>query len=148
MFDLRLKPNVTITHRNGALYVRPVPRSKAKTILALLPSTIIVGLFGFLILWKAIRTASNVVHILPILGLILVVYGVVLRLTLGPISTLDEIAVDRGVLSWSRRILRWTRTMQIPGAEITEIKAVTPWLNRQGACVELIAEKRRHVIAQ
>lgn len=148
MFDLRLKPRVTITHKDGALYVRRVPKSKSKVVFALLPPTAFVAIFGLLIFSEEIRTESSILHSASILGLILIFYAVILRVTLGPLTRLEEIVVERGVLSWSRRLLGWTRTTQIPIAEITEIKAVTPWLNREGGWVECAVRKRRRIIAQ
>jgi hypothetical protein len=39
----------------------------------------------------------------------------------------EQIVVEAGSLCWTRTALKWTLTRHYPVAEITEIRAITPW---------------------
>jgi hypothetical protein len=56
-----------------------------------------------------------------------------------------RVRVNRGAgdsLRWTRTVLRWTSTKDIPLADITEIKAITPWYGLDNTVEVMAAQKR------
>lgn len=72
-------------------------------------------------------TMKDLVYISPFFAFILLWYVVGVRIALWRAFGVEQITMERGVLSWVRTALFWMRRLEIPTAEITSVKAITPW---------------------
>lgn len=57
----------------------------------------------------------------------------------------EEISVIAGSLRWTRTALTWTRTRDIPLADITEIKAITPWHGLANTVEVITSREQRRI---
>lgn len=81
----------------------------------------------------------------PFIAFILVWYFIGLRLTVWRAFGVEEITIEGGTLHWARIALFWKRKLDIPAKDITDVKAVTPWLGLSN-CVEFTARGRQRSI--
>jgi uncharacterized membrane protein len=142
-----LRRRVHINRRGGCLHVR-IDRQNARA--AYIPilglATVGFGLFCH-VLWGASK--ADLSHALlvtgPIFSLALIGYAVVLAIVFWGAFGVEEITVDADSLQWTQQALKWRRTRNILIAEITEIKAITPWLARNNAVEVTAAGKHRRI---
>jgi hypothetical protein len=80
-------------------------------------------------LWSAsLRNSHNIVAlILPMWVLGLTMYIIALAIALWGAFGIEELSAPADSLRWTRTVLKWSRTIEIPLSEILEVKAVTPW---------------------
>jgi hypothetical protein len=83
--------------------------------------------------------------LLPFLAFIVLWYSVGLRIALWRSFGVEEIVVENGVVRWTRKALFWVRRLEVKAANITGVRAVTPW-HAQSNRVEFTALGRRQVI--
>lgn len=108
-------------------------------------STIGFVFFGHMIIGGAKGHPRDLLYISPLLALGFVAYVIALAVCVWGAFGVEEIAVDRNRLHWTRRALLWSRTRVIPVSEITAVQAVVPWHGFANS-VEMIALGKRRII--
>jgi len=101
-------------------------------------------------LWEAsLQNPHAVLYaVLPVFGLGLACYVLAIAISVWGAFGVEEICIDGGSLRWQRTALKWSRESEIHIADITEIRAITPW-HRLDNTVELTtARKRRRIGAR
>jgi hypothetical protein len=66
-------------------------------------------------------------YVLPFLAFILLWYIIGLRLTVWGAFGVEQIVVEGGLFRWTRTALNWTRKLEIPAKDVTDVRAITPW---------------------
>jgi hypothetical protein len=64
---------------------------------------------------------KDFLYVLPFFGFILVWYAIGLRFTLWRAFGVELIVIENGLLHWTRTALFWTRKLDIPAREITDV---------------------------
>jgi hypothetical protein len=70
---------------------------------------------------------KDLVLVSPFIAFVLLWYVLGLRFAVWRAFGVEEIIIESGRLRWIRTALLWSRELDIPATDITEIKAVTPW---------------------
>jgi hypothetical protein len=91
-------------------------------------STVMFGFFCNVLWGVSIKHPDDILYLtLPVFVLGLTCYILAVAIGIWGAFGVEEISTQAGSLRWTRTALIWTRTRDIPLAEITEIKAITPW---------------------
>ena len=139
---------VLVSHRRAGLVVL-IARHNYRTsyIIMLSGLTAIFMFFGSLFVPPLFRhpVTHDVAYLLPVIAFVASSYVVQLRFGVWRAFGVEEIEIKAGVLIWTRTALWWVRKIELPTADIADVKAIRPWhsLNNH---VELIARNRRYNI--
>jgi hypothetical protein len=95
--------------------------------------TVVFGAFNKM-LWHAWKLNQNdmLYFTLPVFVFGFVAYMVVLAIGLWGAFGIEEVSIHEDNLRCTRTVLRWSRTRDIPFANIKEIRAITPRFARLG----------------
>jgi hypothetical protein len=139
---------VSVSHKHGGLVVR-IERHNDRTtyILILLAFTAGFVFFCGLFIAPFFRHpfSRDLLYLLPFWTFILAWYVIGLRIGIWRAFGVEQIVVEGGSLSWTRIALYWVRKVELSTADITEVKAITPW-HALSNHVEFIGHKRRYSI--
>ena len=148
MFDVHshLRRRVHIAHKGGGLSVR-IDRQNATGLYfwMICLCTVAFGLFCNMLWGASMRHPHDVLYAtLPMFVLGLTCYILACAIGIWGAFGVEEISTQAGSLRWTRTALKWNRTIDIPIAEITEIRAITPW-HRLDSSVEVntVRQQRR-----
>ena len=148
MLDVKshLRKRVNIGHRNHGLAVR-IERQNSRWLYLWIAclSTVFFGLFADMVVRTMLRNPHDWLYISPVLLLGLTCYAVALALAAWGAFGVEELTVEEGALRWTRKVLTWSRTREIPASSITTIRAVTPWHGLDNT-VEVIADGKQRRI--
>lgn len=148
MFDVHshLRKRVHIAHRNGGLSVR-IDRQNARGLYFwnMCLWTVVFGLFCNMLWGASMRHPHDVLYgTLPMFVLGLICYIVALAIGIWGAFGVEEVSTQAASFRWTRTALKWTHTIDIPIAEITEIRAITPWLRHDNSVeVNTVRQQRR-----
>ncbi len=143
-----LRRRVFIHHKHRVLSVE-IARHNQSTMYVCMLLAFTVGFWYFV--YTFVRplfrnfVAKDLLYVLPFLAFLLVWYIIALRLAGWRAFGVEYISVEHGSLCWTRKALFWTRKREIPLAEVTNVRAVTPWLSLSNR-VEFTAQGRENVI--
>jgi len=146
-FKNNFRRRVTISHKQGGLSVRIARRNDRMTSVILLLGFTAGFIFFCSILLPPLfrRPFSDDVYVLPFLGFVILWYVVGLRVSIWRLFGVEQIAVESGIVFWTRTALRWVRKVEIPTTDITQVKAIRPWHSLSNH-VQLVARNRRYSI--
>jgi uncharacterized membrane protein len=108
-------------------------------------STAMFALFCDMVYGASLRHPNDVLYIFPVFGLGLTCYVLALAIAVWGAFGVEEIVVEAGSLRWTRTALKWSRIRDIPIAEITEIKAITPWYGLDNTVEVTAAGKQQRI---
>lgn len=103
--------------------------------------------FAFLVISSFFRnplSSGELVLLFPI-GFVLLWYSLAVRIGLWRAFGVEQVVIENGMFLWTRTALFWKRELDLPVAEITGLKTVTPWHDLSNH-VEFIARSRRYRI--
>ena len=144
MFNVHghLRRRVHIIQRNGGLGVR-IERQNSRGLhfWTVCLSSVMFGFFCNVLVGASLRHPHDVLYAtLPVFALGSTCYAIVLAIGVWGAFGVEEISVEAGSLRWTRTALKWSRTSDAPVADITQIRAVTPWHGLDNT-VEIIANR-------
>ena len=150
MFNVgkHLRRRVSIRHFHSTFSVR-IERQNSRGVyywMICLTSVMFV-LFCNTLLEAARQHPEDTLYILPVLVLGLTGYVIGLAVAVWGAFGVEEVAVEAGILRWTRTALKWIRTREIPVQDVTDIRAITPWHGLDNT-VEVTAHRRRHRIGE
>jgi len=90
-------------------------------------------------------TMKDFLYVSPFLAFIMVWYVVGLHVTIWRAFGVEYLFVKGGLLHWTRTALFWTRKLEIPATDVTDVKAITPW-HALSNRVELTARGKRRSV--
>jgi hypothetical protein len=95
----------------------------------LLAVTAAFAFFLYIFIRPFFRGAAvkDFLYVLPFLVFIFVWYIIGLRLTVWRAFGVEQIVVEGGLLRWTRTALVWTRKLEVPVIDVTDVRAITPW---------------------
>lgn len=151
MFTFRhLRPQVTVSHDDGALKVR-IKRHHDRIlyiIFSLALTVIFVSICDvFLTPFFSQPWQSSLLWAIPVLMFWCLWYYIGLRITLWRAFGVEEIAIDGKAMRWTRTALWWKRRVDIPVGDVTQIKAVTPWHTLRNR-IEFSAQGKKHSLGE
>ena len=129
-FQGKLRRRVLINHKHGALTVRIERHNDRALYIAMLTAFTAAFAFCMYIFVRPFFHGAGVKDLVlfsPFIAFILVWYLVGLRIAVWRAFGVEEITIEGGRLRWTRTALFWSRKLDIPATDVTEIKAVTPW---------------------
>ena len=85
-------------------------------------------------------SSQNLV-LFPVIAFIALVYFLGARVAMWRAFGVEQILIENGVFSWTRKALFWRRKLELRVVEITAIRTATPWHNLSNR-VELTAQNR------
>jgi uncharacterized membrane protein len=139
---------VSIRHKHGALLIRIERHNDRATYIILLAafsagfvffcSVLIPPFFRF-------GFSKEVLILLPFVGFLVLWYLLGLRLGVWRAFGVEEMSVSGGALHWSRTALFWKRDFETATADVTEVRAVTPWHSLSNR-VEFTSLGQRHAL--
>jgi hypothetical protein len=106
-------------------------------------STVGFGLFSDTLWSSALRRAPYLT--LSMFALALTGYILAIAIAVWGAFGVEELSVVAGSLRWTRTALTWTRAKDIPLADITEIKAITPWHGLDNTVEVTTGRKQRRI---
>ncbi|MCL2659047.1 MAG: hypothetical protein FWD64_00820 [Acidobacteriaceae bacterium] len=128
VFEKNFPKRVHLQHRNGGLYVR-IERQNARGVYFwwMFLSTFVFAVFAQ-VMWEApgLRFGSTLFVVLIFL-LGTAAYLIALVFSIWYAFGVEAISIDGDTLRWTLTALRWHHTKIIRTAEITSVKAITPW---------------------
>jgi hypothetical protein len=90
-------------------------------------------------------SAETALALSPVMAFISVWYIMGLRLTVWRAFGTEQIVIDGGVFHWDRTALCWKRNLELPTAEITDVKAIMPWHGLSN-CVEFRTRSKKWLV--
>ena len=109
-------------------------------------STVTFGFFCNMLWGASVRNPHDALFVvLPMFALGLACYVLALAIGVWGAFGIEEISIEAGSLRWTRTALKWTRASDIQIAEITGIKAVTPWHGLDNTVEVTAARKQRRI---
>lgn len=147
MFDVHghFRRRVHIARKSGGLSVR-IERQNARGghFWTMCLSTVMFGFFCNMLWGASIRHPHDVLYAtLPMFVLALTCYILALAISVWGAFGVEEVSTKSGSLRWTRTALKWTRTSDIPMAEVTEIRAITHWHGDNTVEVNTARKQRR-----
>jgi len=85
-------------------------------------------------------SSQDLVLLAPI-AFVLLWYLLAVRIGMWRGFGIEQIVIENGVFSWTRSALFWNRKVEMPVAEIAEVRTVTPWHDLSNH-VEFMAQGR------
>jgi hypothetical protein len=141
-----LRRRLHVAHKSDGLSVR-IDRQNTRGLYLWMMCLCTVGFALFCnMLWGAsIRHPHDVLYAtLPMFILGLVCYILALAIAIWGAFGVEDVSTQASSLRWTRTALKWSRTIDIPIAEITEIKAITPWHRLDNSVeVNTVRQQRR-----
>jgi hypothetical protein len=137
-----------IHHQHGVLTVR-IERHNNRTqyvvMLAAITAAFVFFMYTFVRPFFRGAAAKYFLYVSPFIAFVLLWYIIGLRLTVWRAFGIEQIRVEGGLLRWTRTALFWRRKLEVPAADVTDVKAMTPWhgLNNR---VEVTVRGRRRII--
>ena len=146
MFDVHghLRKRVHINRKSGRLSVR-IERQNSRGLYfwIMCLSTVMFGWFCNMLWSASLRNPHDGQYaVLPVFGLGLACYVLAIAVGVWGAFGVEEISIDAGSLRWTRTALKWSRESEIHIADITEIRAITPWHGLDNT-VELTAARKQ-----
>ena len=140
---------VHISHKHGAFIVQIARHNDRSTyIMMLLMFTAVFVFFIYIFIhpfFNRTATLNDLFYISPFIAFVLWWYVVGVRIAVWRAFGIEQITVDGGLFMWTRTALFWKRKLEIPPAEVTSVKAITPW-HALSNRVEFTAADRRRCI--
>jgi hypothetical protein len=149
MFNVHghLRKRVHINRQSGRLSVR-IERQNSRDLYfwIMCLSTVMFGLFCNM-LWGAwLRNPHDGLYaVFPVFALGLVCYVLAIAIGVWGAFGVEDISIEADSLRWTRQALKWTRTCEVRIADITEIRAITPWHGLDNTVEVLSARKQRRI---
>jgi hypothetical protein len=138
--------DVQITQRHNGLSVRIERQNlRGSYVWMMCLSTVMFALFCNTIYGASLRHPHDAFYFLPVFALGLTCYVLVVTIALWGIFGVEEIVTEAGSLRWTRSILKWNRTSNIPAADITDIRAITPWFGVDNSVEVTAAGKQQRI---
>lgn len=141
-----LRRRVHIDRGGGSLRVR-IDHQNARGIYfwTICLCTVAFALLSGMLLHTSLRHPDDVTDMALLYALVVTSYAIALVMALWGAFGTEEIAIEAGNLRWTCKALNWTHTRDIPIAEITEIRAVTPWHGLRN-CLKVVASGKQRKI--
>ena len=150
MFEFnRFRRRVSIVHSHGELRVRIAAENQRGDYIFILAW---FSCAAICLIWTLIRGLSRSGFSsddwpLFLFGAVAAgVFMVVLWRTIWRAFGVDEIVVHGGILRWTAKAWWFHQELELPVHEISAVKAVTRWWNRQGSHVEFTYGSRRYLV--
>ena len=145
----RFRRRVLIERSHGNLHVRIAAENQRSAYVFGIGCFICGGIFLIWIfaraLWRSGLSGDD--WLLSMIAVVAAsVYLVFLRRMIWEGFGVDEIMVHGGMLHWTAKAWWFRQELELPTSEISEVKAVTRWWNRQGSHVEFTSGKRRYMV--
>jgi len=127
-FDKHFRKRVHVSRTDGGLTVR-IERQNSRSLYFWMfcLSTVFFALFCDMVFGVLKRHPQDILYFSPLIALGLVSYAIALLIAGWGAFGIEEITIQADTLRWTRRVLRWSCTRNIAIADITEIRAITPW---------------------
>jgi hypothetical protein len=149
MFNVHghLRKRVHINRKNGGLSVR-IERQNSRGLYfwIMCLSTVMFGFFCNMLWGASLRNPHGGLYVvLPMSALGLACYALALAIGVWGAFGVEEISIEAGSIRWTRTALKWTRASDIPIADITEIRAITPWHGLDNTVEVTAARKQQRI---
>jgi uncharacterized membrane protein len=144
----RFRRRVSIRHQHGALLIR-IKRHNDRTTQIILVVGFTAGFAYFCSVlmppFFRFGFSKEVLILLPFVGFLILWYLIGLRFSVWRAFGTEEISVNGGILHWTRTALCWKRDFETATADVTEVRAVTPWHSLSNR-VEFTSRGRQHAV--
>jgi hypothetical protein len=149
MFNVHghLRKRVHINRKSGGrLGVRIERQNSSGFYFWMCLSTVMFGFFCNMLWGASLRNPHDGLYVvLPVFALGLACYVLAIAIGVWGAFGVEEISVEAGSLRWTRTALKWTRACEIRIADITEIRAITPWHGLDNTVEITVARKQRRI---
>jgi len=125
-----LARRVSISHKEGNTVIRIKRSNLWKTSIWLLCWFTLAFLFFVSVLVRPLfhlHSARETLYVLPFLAFILVWYVMALRIGVWRAFGVEELVIGHGNLHWERTAWIWKRSLDASLADISDVRAKTPW---------------------
>lgn len=149
MFNVHehLRRRAQTNRKSGRLSVR-VERQNSRGVYSWMMclGTVMFGFFCNMLWDASLRNPHEGLYlVLPMFVLGLMGYVLALAIGVWGAFGVEEISIEAGSLRWTRTALKWTRASDINIADITEIRAITPWHGFDNTVEVTAARKQRRI---
>lgn len=125
-----LNRRVSISHRDGNLVIS-IQRNNYWLLYIMLllffTGVFLVFFATFLRGLLRIRSAIEILYVLPFFAFILLWYTMAVRIGLWRAFGVEEIVIEHGHFQWCRAAGKWRRRFEASLEEISHVEAKTPW---------------------